>query len=145
MKLRGNPGAVDIQPVWGADGSVNIIGWWCVFRRDVQNLKWDTITAEAAVNIMRENSGSVGNVDAQMKDIPITCLFKTSGGGLGVMEILGVVEDERGYHDKDDKGRGMKFRYKLVLQPDQPIETAAGLQHPPLLPTKPIKQSTNIK
>jgi hypothetical protein len=80
-------------------------------------LAWDSLRAETAVKITWEKGRGSSHVDAKLKDIPITCLFKTSGGAVGIMEILGIVDDERGYRDDDGQGHGIKFRYKLVQQP----------------------------
>ena len=43
------------------------------------------------------------------------CL-KTVRGEVGILETLGIVEDDRG-HSGDGRGHGMKFRYKMVQQP----------------------------
>jgi len=117
LELYGHPGWIDIDPVWFPGGGVDIMGWSCVFRRDLPGLTWSSLTAETTVKTMRENGRGSSNVDAELKDIPITCLFKTSGGAVGIMEILGIVDDERGYRDDDGQGHGIKFRYKLVQQP----------------------------
>ena len=50
------------------------------------------------------------------QDLPVTYLFKTVRGEVGILEILDIVEDERG-HSGSGKAYGMKFRYKMVQQP----------------------------
>ena len=60
--------------------------------------------------------GGFGVTQLASKDLPTTFLFKTVRGGVGILEILGIVKDERGYSG-DGKGYGMKFRYKIVQQP----------------------------
>jgi hypothetical protein len=65
-----------------------------------------------------------GMVNLTAKDLPATYLFKTSRGEVGMMEVMGVVDDKRdGWLEK-----GMKFRYKLVQSTGS--STAAG--SPPL-------------
>ena len=45
-----------------------------------------------------------------MKDLPVSYLFKTARGEVGIMEVLGNAEvKHEGWTEK-----GMKFRYKLV-------------------------------
>ena len=110
-------GGVDISALSGEEG-IQLLGKGCIFPRDVPELKWDTFTAREVVDAMNHTSFSYGAVEPRTKDFPVTYLFKTAGGEMGIIQILGVVEDERGYSG-GSKGRGMKFRYKLVEKPPQ--------------------------
>ena len=102
-------GGVDMSSAGGEEG-IQIVGRGCIFTRDAQDLKWDTYTAEQVVEQMKYVSFVEGVVEPRKKDFPITYLFKTARGELGIMEVLGVVNDQRdGWVEK-----GMKFRYKLV-------------------------------
>jgi hypothetical protein len=93
-----------------------LIGRGCVFSQDIATvvpgsgpkLNWDATTAEEAVTSTTVAAGSE-SIEAPTRELPSTYLFKTGRGETGIMQILGVVEDQRG-----DGGRGMKFRYKLV-------------------------------
>jgi len=51
-----------------------------------------------------------GVVSPKKGEFPITYLFKTARGEVGIMEVLGTVEVKHG----DWSEHGMKFRYKLV-------------------------------
>ncbi|MEA3212535.1 MAG: eukaryotic-like serine/threonine-protein kinase [Chthoniobacter sp.] len=102
-------GGVDMSAGSGEEG-ISIAGRGCVFTRDVQELKWDSFTAEQVVERWKYVSFVDGMVTPTKKEFPITYLFKTARGEVGLMEVMGVVNDQRdGWIEK-----GMKFRYKLV-------------------------------
>ena len=101
-------GGVDMSAGSGEQG-LQIVGRGCIFTRDVQGLKWESMTAERVVDAMKRVSFIEGVLEPRKKDFPITYLFKTARGEVGIMEVQGVVADERA-----DNGHGMKFRYKLV-------------------------------
>ena len=107
------------------EGMITIHGAGCFFTEDVPGLNWATTTAEEVAQRtpqVRWTDGKVG--DLTLSGLPVTYLFKTAHGDVGLMEVLGVVEDERGFHPEGQKGCGMKFRYKL-LQGAAPLSAAA--------------------
>ncbi len=95
----------------GSSSGIQLVGQGCIFTQDAPDLHWDTFTAEQVVNTMQRANFTFGVMEPAVKDLPVTYLFKTARGEVGIMEILGIVEDERGV---GKKGHGMKFRYKLV-------------------------------
>ncbi|MGA2066699.1 MAG: protein kinase [Thermoguttaceae bacterium] len=106
-------GGVDMTALSLKD-RIRIAGEGCIFTQDVQGLDWEKTTAEDVVERMPHVSWSYGIVEPKNEDLPVVYLFKTSRGEVGLMEVLSVVEDERGDHCEGEKGSGMKFRYKLV-------------------------------
>jgi predicted Ser/Thr protein kinase len=102
-------GGVDMSAGCSED-RIQIAGRGCIFTRDVHELKWDSITAEQVMKRLKYVRNVNGVVEARKKEFPITYLFKTARGEVGIMEVMGVVNDQRdGWNEK-----GMKFRYKLV-------------------------------
>jgi serine/threonine protein kinase len=102
-------GGVDMSAGSGETG-ISIAGRGCFFTQDVEGLKWESITAEQVMERLKYVSFVNGVVEPRTKDFPITYLFKTARGEVGIMEVKGVVDDQRdGWIEK-----GMKFRYKLV-------------------------------
>jgi serine/threonine protein kinase/WD40 repeat protein len=104
-----NAGGVDLSAISGDEG-IQIAGRGCFFTREVQELKWDRFTAEQAVEAVKNVSFVEGVVSPKKGEFPITYLFKTARGEVGIMEVLGPVEVKHG----DWSEHGMKFRYKLV-------------------------------
>jgi len=111
-----NSQKIDFSATQDADEeTIWLIGMRCVFTNDVRkDLKWDVFTAGEAVNVINLSGIGFGTVGPLKKNLPATYLFKTAHGEIGLMQVLGIVEDERGYHGHDNKGHGVKFRYKLV-------------------------------
>ena len=126
-------GGVDLCAHGGKTG-LQLVGEGCLFTRDLRGLGWDKTTAEQVIAKMRQvdfvelpkagapndpfgpaTGGGFGVTRLETQDLPITYLFKTVRGEVGSMEILDIVEDERG-HSGDGEGYGMKFRYRMVLQ-----------------------------
>jgi WD40 repeat protein len=105
-------GGADIS--LGSNWGIQLVGEGCIFTQDVEGLQWDIFTAEKVVKTMNRVNFSFGVMEPAVKDLPVTYLFKTARGEVGIMQILGIVEDERGITGSGDKGHGMKFRYKLV-------------------------------
>ncbi len=105
-------GGADIS--LGSNSGIQLVGEGCIFTQDLQDLKWDTMTAERAANSMKHANFTFGVVEPGVKDLPATYLFKTSRGDIGILELLGIVDDERGVSGSKRIGRGLKFRYKLV-------------------------------
>ena len=102
-----------------------ISGRGCIFTRDVETLKWDSFTAEQAVHAMKRVRHVDGEVTPTKEELPITYLFKTARGEVGLMEVMGVMDVKRdGWIEK-----GMKFRYKLV----QGTGASTAVATPPLV------------
>ncbi len=101
-------GGVDMSAESGGEG-IHIVGRGCIFTRDAHELQWDSITPGQIVQAMKHVRFVDGIVTPKKTELPITYLFKTERGEVGIMEVLGVGEDERG-----ERSHGMKFRYKLV-------------------------------
>ena len=114
-KKAEDAGGMDITAGSGPEG-IQLVGHGCIFTSDVGELNWDIFTAEQLVSALKHVSFSYGVMEPRTKDLPITYLFKTAHGECGIMQIIGAVEDERGYHGQGAKGYGMKFRYKLVRE-----------------------------
>jgi hypothetical protein len=137
-------GGVDMTVVSnGENGNgITIEGEGCLFTQDMQGLNWEKTTAEDVVERMKHVFwiyGQVGPLTA--KSLPVPYLFKTSGGDVGIMEVLGVVEDERGFHGEGQKGHGMKFRYKLVQDTAAKAVGAAKPAAPNSAPKAPSAQA----
>ncbi len=116
-------GGADMSANSGKEG-IHIAGRGCIFTQDVPALKWESITAEQVVHAMNRVRFVNGIVEPRTKDLPITYLFKTARGEVGILEVTGVSAD-----DRDDGGHGMKFRYKLV----QGAGTSTVAATPPLV------------
>ena len=102
-------GGVDMSASSSED-RIFISGEGCTFTQDANDLKWDSFTAGQAVDAMKRASQVHDKVTPVKKELPVTYLFKTARGEVGMMEVIGVVEDKReGWVEK-----AMKFRYKLV-------------------------------
>ena len=103
-------GGVDMS-AGSSEDQIHIAGRGCIFTRDVAGrLKWDNFSADQAVHAIKRVRYVDGVVTPAKKELPITYLFKTARGEVGLMEVMGVVEDQRDGWNQ----RGMKFRYKLV-------------------------------
>jgi hypothetical protein len=123
-------GGVDLWAHGGKTGISQIVGEGCLFTRDLPGLSWEKTTPAEVLERMKSarfvvkpkargpnspfaaaTAGAVGLLEPDDKDLPMTCLFKTARGAVGIMEILGVAEDKQGV---SVMGAAMKFRYKLV-------------------------------
>jgi hypothetical protein len=109
QKRIDDAGGVDMSAISG-DKGIQIAGRGCFFTQDVPELKWDRFTAEQAVETVKNVRFVEGVVSPKKGAFPITYLFKTARGEVGIMEVLGPVEVKHG----DWSEKGMKFRYKLV-------------------------------
>ncbi len=114
-------GGVDMSATSSAD-QFFIEGRGCIFKRDSEKLKWDTFTAEQVAKEMQRVRHIDSEVTPMKKELPLTYLFKTARGEVGMMEVLGVAGEKKDGWTEN----GMKFRYKLV----QGSETTAT---PPLI------------
>jgi hypothetical protein len=131
QKTIDDAGGVDLF-TYGGKARFQLTGEVCLFSRGPRDLSWEKTAAEQVIARMRQvhfvkqrkagepinpfaevTGGGSGMVEHEAMDLPVTYYIKTSRGEIGVMEIVGLVEDERGYSG-DGKGYGMKFRYKVV-------------------------------
>ena len=134
LKKISDAGGVDLCAEGGKAG-FQLVGEECLFASDPNGLSWDKLTPKqvlakmkavefaqpARVGTRRDpfdpaTGGGFGVTHLAAGDLPVVYLFKTAQGDLGVLEILTIVEDQRGYSG-DGKGWGMAFRYKMVQQP----------------------------
>ena len=105
-------GGVDAQAYALEDG-LQLDGDGCVFLR-MEKPGWDDATA-ADVSSFLEHGSMVGLLEIpRRKDLPHVAFFKTARGEKGILQVLDIVEDERGFHGEGNKGHGVKLRYKLV-------------------------------
>jgi hypothetical protein len=102
-------GGADMSAISGDEG-IQISGRGCFFTRDVDGLEWDRFTAGEAVEAVKRVRFVNGVVSPKLSELPMTYLFKTARGEVGIMEVLGAVDEAR----PNGVGKGMKFRYKLV-------------------------------
>ena len=76
--------------------------------------KWSAVRNSAGLAGERIGERLVAGVDfGGARGTATGISFKTVRGEVGIMEILDIVEDDRG-HSGDGKGHGMKFRYRMV-------------------------------
>jgi tRNA A-37 threonylcarbamoyl transferase component Bud32 len=108
-KTIDDAGGVDMS-AGSSEDQIHITGRGCIFTRDAWGLKWDSTTAEQAVQAMTRVSFLHGIVAPTKKELPITYLFKTARGEMGIMEVMGVVD---GLRDSWNE-KGVRFRYRLV-------------------------------
>ena len=114
-------GGVDMS-AGSTEEAVHIVGRGCFFTRDVNELEWERFTAGQVVEAMTYVNFVEGVVSPKKRELPITYLFKTTRGEMGIMEVLGTVEEK---HDGWTE-RGMKFRYKLVQGTGTPPPAAVA-------------------
>ena len=80
-----------------------------------------------------------GVIELKAKDLPKTYLFKTSRGEMGSWKSSASLRTS-GWHGEDQKGYGMKIRYKLV-QPMASGSGASNLKEKPATPgNKPVPE-----
>ena len=122
-------GGIDLSACGGKTG-FQLVGEGCLFAGEPHGRGWDKTTAKQVIAKMKHvnfvrppragtpsdpfaasTGGGFGVTQLEAQEIPITYLFKTVRSEVGIMEILDIVEDDRGY-----AGDGMKFRYKMVRQ-----------------------------
>jgi len=126
-------GGVDLC-AHGGKTSFQLVGEGCLFARDPDGLGWDKATPEHIIAKMKNvkfvqptevgmprnpfakaTGGGFGVSRLAANDLPTAYLVKTAHGDVGILEILDIVEDERG-HSGSGEGYGMKFRYKMVQE-----------------------------
>jgi|GEM_PF-2895138 len=111
-KIIDGAGGVDAQAYALEDG-LQLDGEGCVFLR-MEKPGWDDASA-ADVSGFLQHGSMVGLLEIRSrKKPPVTAFFKTARGDKGILQVLGVVDDERGFHGEGQKGQGVKLRYKLV-------------------------------
>ena len=108
-------GGVDVQSLGGKD-RIQFAGEGCLFTRD-DSPDWETHTADKTVQQLRRATWITGVIELKTKDLPATYLFKTGRGECGILQLLGVADDPRGYGKL-----GLKLRYKLIESQTMPTE-----------------------
>ena len=122
-----NSQEIDFRANLDADEeTISLVGMRCVFTNDVRkDLKWEEFTAGEAVKMIKPAGIGFGTVGPLKKNLPATYLFKTAHGEIGLIQVLGIIDDARGFHGNGNKGRGMKFRYKLVRDSTRDTDPAS--------------------
>ncbi len=105
-------GGVDASAIRLKEG-IQLVGEGCVFTLG-HRLNWDTTTADEVIKQLEHTSWINGVVEPKTKDFPITYLFRTARGDSGLLQLLEVVEDQRGYAGSNKQGHGLKLRWKFV-------------------------------
>lgn len=121
-------GGADMEAYNGDATGFQLAGDNCLFAPGGPGMDWGNATAEQVAARMRPaafvgepgpggrydpTGKAFGLIELDANELPTTCLFKTSRGEVGIMEILGIVPDKRGVSG-GGVGYAMKFRYKLV-------------------------------
>ncbi len=117
-KIIEEAGGVDAEALGGEEG-FQFVGEGCLFTKDHSPV-WEKQTAEETVKELQHASWITGVIEPKKTELPLTYLFKTSRGEMGILQLLDNVESDLGYRGSDKKGRGVKLRYKLVTQTGQP-------------------------
>jgi hypothetical protein len=124
-------GGVDLCAHGGKTG-FQLVGEGCLFAPAPDGLGWEETTADHIIAKMKHvkfvqptevgnprdpfaeaTGGGFGVSQLAAEDLPTAYLIKTERGAVGILEILDIVEDERGYSGTGE-GYGVKFRYKMV-------------------------------
>jgi len=100
-------GGLDFH-AFGWKEHIQLVGEGCIFISNYHP-NFDTLTAQQTLDQLRRATWLTGVLEIDTKKLPITYLFKTARNECGIMQILAVTDDERGFQEV-----GMKFRYKLV-------------------------------
>jgi serine/threonine-protein kinase len=96
----------------GLGNGVQFAGHGCVFLAAGDRKDWDTLTAERTIQTLQHDSWLKGVVEVYEKDFPATYLLKTAQGAYGILQIIGLT-------DENPHPGGVKIRYKLVERPEQ--------------------------
>jgi hypothetical protein len=89
------------------------VGEGCLFTKEGPP-DWDKLTAQETVGQLQRATWITGVIEPKRSELPVTCLFKTARGETGVLQLVSIVEDERGFHGSNHTGHGVKLRYKMV-------------------------------
>lgn len=137
-KIIEDAGGVDVQASV-TDESGYLEGEGCVFLQRWDKPGWDDATPANVTDWLQHDvlNGQL-NIRGR-KDLPITAFFKTARGEIGILQLLDIVEDERGFTGSaNSKGHALKLRYKLV----QPTENQAARNSPTPTPAAPNPNAT---
>jgi tRNA A-37 threonylcarbamoyl transferase component Bud32 len=111
-KIIDEAGGVDAQ-AYGIEDGVQFDGEGCVFLK-MEKPGWDDVTPADVASFL-EHGSMTGLLEIrQRKDLPVAAFFKTARGETGVLQLLDIAEDARGFHGEGQKGHGVKLRYRLV-------------------------------
>jgi tRNA A-37 threonylcarbamoyl transferase component Bud32/tetratricopeptide (TPR) repeat protein len=118
-------GGVDVDAL-GSDQGLQFTGRGCLFTHD-NSPDWDKQTAADTVKQLQSATWITGVIELKKEELPRTYLFKTARGEQGILQLLEIVPDERGFHGAGKPGHGVKLRYKLVSSsnPATPASPAA--------------------
>jgi hypothetical protein len=116
-KKAEDAGGVDAEAL-GGEEAMQFAGEGCLFTKE-HDPDWEKQTAESVVSQLQRAGWITGVIEAKKKSLPATYLFKTARGEAGILQLLDIVPDDRGYHGDGHQGHGVKLRYKLV-QPAAP-------------------------
>jgi signal peptidase I len=105
-------GGVDVEAL-GGDEALQIAGEGCLFTRE-HSPDWEKLPAAGVLDQLQHATWISGVIENRKKDLPSTWLFKTSRGQAGMLQVLDIVPDGRGFHSEGRQGHGVKLRYKLV-------------------------------
>jgi serine/threonine protein kinase/signal peptidase I len=138
-KIIDEAGGVDAQAYALEDG-LQLDGEGCVFLR-MERPGWDEATAADVASFLKHGS-MIGLLEIRLrKGLPVSAFFKTARGEMGLLQVLEIVDDGRGYHGDGKKGHGVKLRYKLVQAGGAKSAAAPTPKPPPAVespqPTKP--------
>ena len=97
----------------GDENGLQFAGEGCLFLKAVVP-RWQEATAANVVDNLKDTTWIVGILQPTRKDLPLTAYFKTARGEMGILQLLDIVEDARGFVGSGSKGYGVKLRYKLV-------------------------------
>ena len=100
-------GGTDVIPGKGEE-RFQFIGQGCVFT-DEHEPNWDKQTAGDTLRQLQLAANIVSRLQPKRNELPATYLFKTARGDAGVVQLLGIAEDQRG-----DMRLGVRLRYKLI-------------------------------
>jgi hypothetical protein len=97
----------------GSKEGVQFVGEGCIFTGE-QKPNWESTTAAEVLQQLEHASWVYGVIEPGARDFPATYLFKAARGECGILQLLAVVEDERGFAGSGQKGQGLKLRCKFV-------------------------------
>lgn len=116
-KKAEDAGGVDAEAL-GGEEAMQFAGEGCLFTKEHEP-DWEKQTAENILSQLQRATWITGVIETKKSSLPATYLFKTARGESGILELIDIVPDDRGYHGDGHKGHGVKLRYKLV-QPAAP-------------------------
>ena len=128
-KIIEEAGGVDAE-AFGLEEGFQFVGKGCLFTKD-RSPDWEKQTAEETVKQLQHASWITGVIEPKKTELPLTYLFKTSRGEMGILQLLDIVESDLGYRGSDKKGHGVKLRYKMVQMAEETSAPAPKLNSSP--------------